>query len=439
MSIKIAKDDVRSGYNDLLLEYTKDAYIPGFRKGKVPRDVLVRKYGEPIKHQAMDKIISNAVTEIFKDGELPKESMPLPYSTPQLEGDPKIDLESDFEFSLVYDVLPVVKVEKWQGFEIEAPDVAIEDADIERELLEIRERNAIVLDKEEGKPAEKDDVATVNYCELDDSGAPVKNSKREDFTFAIGSLHDVYQFDDEIIGMKKGETKEFSKTFPADFENKELAEKTVKLQVSLTALKSKKLPDLDDDLAQDVDEKYKTLNDLKASIRERLQRDLDQRLRTIKANALLEKIMEGVPVEIPESMLRMELDSRWRMLVQRFNTDSAGLFKIMGNSNTNAESILEGWKPDAQKALHSRLIIETIMEELKLEVSADEQEHELTQMAERSGAKIEDIKKYYEGEQAQAYLKEEIKERKLFDILLEKNTVKVGKKETYVDLREKIR
>jgi trigger factor len=351
-----------------------------------------------------------------------------------VQDEPQLDLENDLCFSVVYDVLPEVKVEKWQGFEAEIPEVSLSAEDIDRELEQIRERNAVVLDKNDGEAAEKDNVVTVNYCELNGAGEALAGSERQDFTFTLGSGHNIFKFDDELTGMKKGEIREFTKTWAEDFENKELAGKTKKLRVTLTALKVKTLPDLDDDFAQDVDEKYKTLEDLKNSIRERLNTDLEQRQRELKINGLLEKIMENTPVKIPESMIRLELDSRWRNLARRFNTDADGLHQLMGSSAAGSQAILDEWKPDAQRALHSRLIVETLMEDLKLEASDGELEKEFEKLAANSGTSLEDVKKYYEQEQMKEYLKEDIKEQKLFDRLLAENTIKTGKKENYIDL-----
>jgi len=436
LSVTIGKDDVRSQYDEILSEYAKTLQIPGFRKGKAPKEVLVRKFGDSLKSEALSKIIEKALGEVFEDEEaLPRESRPLPYSTPKMEDEPKLDLESDLSFSMVYDVLPAVKVGKWQGLEVEVPDVSVGEEDLSRELEAIRDRNAIVLDKDDGQAAEKGDVVTVDYRELDDSGQPLANSERQGFSFTLGSERAIYKFDDEITGMKKGEHKEFSKTYSGDFEHEELAGKTKRLTVTLTSLKAKQLPDLDDDLAQDVDEKYKTLDDLKADIRQRLEKDLSRRLRAMKINALLEKIMETTPVEIPESMLRMELDSRWRDLARQFNTDSAGLYKAMGNSPFGAESVIEEWKPSALKGIHSRLIIETLMEDLKLDASVEEVEQEIEKLAGTDGVTLEQVKEYYGPERREReFLKEELKERKVFDLLLEKNTIKPGKKEKYVDL-----
>ena len=432
LSITIGKDDINLEYNELLSNYSKSIQMPGFRKGKVPKEVFLRKFGDALKEEALGKIIEKSVESVFSDETFPRENKPLPYSTPKVEDEPKLDLEKDLSFSVVYDVLPEVKIEKWQGYTAEIPDVSIGEEDLARELDVLRERNSIVLDKNDDEPALEGDVVTVNYCELDEEGAAIPGSDRDDFTYTLGSGNNAYRFDKEITGIKKGETREFTKTYSGDDED--YPGKTKKLKVTLTSLKTKKLPDLDDDLAQDVDEKFKTLEDLKDNIRKRLDKELAQKLKNLKINSLLEQIMEKTPVEIPESMLRLELDSRWRNLARRFNTDSNGLYKILGSTPNNAESIIEEWKPDAVKALHSRLIVETLIEELKLSATEEEVENELERMAEDSQTTKEEIKKYYEEGQMMEYLSEEIKENKFFDILLDKNTIQTGKKTRYIDL-----
>jgi trigger factor len=436
LTVTVEKDDVRSQYDDLLKDYTKNVQMPGFRRGKVPREVLIRKFGEALKGEALGRIIEKSITDIFKDETFTREDRPLPYSTPRVQDEPKLDLDQDLKFSVVYDVLPKVTVNAWKGIEAEAPDASISDEDLNRELEALRERNAIVLDRDDGDAAEKGNVVTVNYCERDDEGNVIPGSERQDFAFTLGSGYNLYHFDDEIVGIKKGETRDFDKTYPEDFSDKDLAGKTRKLRVTLTALKEKKLPELDDDLAQDVDEKYKTLDDLKNSIRERLNRNLEQQLRNLKINALLEKIMENTPVDVPESMIQIELEGRWRNLARQFGVDEEALTANMaksGNGN-GKETIQEGWRSDAVRALHSRLIVETLIEQEKLEASDDEVEKEFERMAEEMGSPIEEIKKYYQGDTMKEYLKEDIKERKLFDVLLAENTLKPGKKMNYLDL-----
>jgi trigger factor len=446
LTITIGKDDLQSEYDNLLKDYLKNIQYPGFRKGKVPKNVLERKFGNTLKEETLGRIVEKSIGEVLDGKDFPKEDRPLSYSTPKIVEEEKLKLElgTDLIFSVVYDVLPKMTIGKWQGFEIEVPDVAITDEDIDRELEAVRERNAIVMDKDEGA-AEKGDVVTVNYCELDEAGEILPNSERQDFVFTLGTGSNYYQFDNEVTGMAKGETKEFTKIYDENTEaskeaspiSKELAGKTKKLRVTLSALKAKKLPELDDDLAQDVDEKFKTLEDLKQSIRERLDKDLDRRIRNIKTNNLLENIMEAAPVEIPESMISLELDSRWRSLARRFNTDADGLYKMMDKHPGGVQGVLDSWKPDAVRALHSRLIVETLIQDLKLEASDEEVEKEIERQAKDSLAPVEDFKKYYEQGQMKEYLKEDIKEQKLFDRLFLENIINPGKKEKYIDFISK--
>jgi trigger factor len=434
LTVTIGKEDVSSQYDELLAGYSKSLQMPGFRKGKVPREVLERKFGASLKEEALSRIIEKSVAEIFQDENFLPADKPLPYSQPKLQEMPALNFGEDLQFSLTYDVLPTVKVETWKGLSVEVPDAGVTDEDIDRELELIRNRNAIVQDKDDDAFAADGDVVTVSYLELSESGEPLEETKREDFAFTLGSGYNMYRFDEEIKGMKKGEARDFEKIYPEDFIDKELAGRTIKLRVSLTALKSKILPELNDDLAQDVDEKYKTLEDLKADIRERFTKNLDKRLRDLTLNSLLEKIMETAPVELPESMIRVELDARWRNMARQLQTTAEELPALMGSPDTAYEDITSKWRPDVTKALHSRLIVETLMEEQNFAVTDEEVTQEIAALAETNGMSIEEIEKYYEQDGMQDYLKQDIKERKLFDILIAENTIVKGKQEKYLDL-----
>jgi trigger factor len=354
-----------------------------------------------------------------------------------VEEAPQFELDQDLTFSLVYDVLPTITVGQWKGLTVEVPDVTITEQDLSRELEEIRDRNAFVLDRDDDAQARNGDVVTINYCEIGEDGEELPDSRRDDFVFTLGSKTNIYEIDDDIAGMKKGETKDVTKTYPeGDSVEQPLAGKTVKLRLTLTALKEKKLPDLDDELAQDVDEKYNTLDDLKNSIRERLEKSLALRIRDVKINKLLEKIMENTPVILPESMIKVELDGRLRSLARRFGTDVEGILRMMAQTGTNPDEIEKNWRASAERALHSRLIIETLMEEQHIEVSDAEVEQELEKIAVDTEKPLEEVKKQYGEPQAAEYIKDSIRENKLFELLLKENTVKTGFKANYLDLME---
>jgi len=427
LNITVPKEDVRSQYNEMIGEYTKNMQLPGFRKGKVPQEVLERKFGDALKDDALGRIMESSLQEIFKDESLPRNDKPLPYSTPELQGKPVFDFDNDLQFSVIYDVLPDVKIGQWKGLKVEYPYAEVEKEDIDKELEEIRERNAIVMDRDDNASAKKGDVVTIDYQFYEENGEAKPDMQRKDFVFTLGSGTNVYKIDDDIIGMKKGETKEFIKNFDKDIPDTMLAGTSRKMQITLTALKEKKLPDLDDDLAQDVDEKFKTLDDLKNSIKEKLNKNLEIRLREKKLNALLIKIMENTPVILPESMIKAEIDGRWRRLARYYNTDPQKIAQMMSGAEKDKE-----WREMAEKALHSRLIIETLMEEQKVEVSDEDVEKEFESIAAANGVAVDEVKKHY-NEEAIFYLKEDIREKKVTDLMFAENNLKQGKKENYLD------
>ena len=427
LSVTVPKEDVRSQYNEMIGEYTKNIQLPGFRKGKVPREVLERKFGDALKDDALGRIMESSLQEIFKDENLQRSDRPLPYSTPELDGKPVLDFDSDLQFSVIYDVLPDVKIGQWKGLKVEHPYAEVEEKDIDKELEEIRERNAIVMDRDDNASAKKGDVVTIDYQIYEENGEATPDMQRKDFVFTIGSGTNVYKLDDDVIGMKKGETKEFVKKFEKDNIETALAGASRKMQITLTALKEKKLPDLDDDLAQDVDEKFKTLDDLKNSIKDKLSKNLEIRMREKKLNALLMKIMENTPVILPESMIKSEIEGRWRRLARYYNTNPETIAQMMSGAEKDKE-----WREIAEKALHSRLIIETLMEEEKIEVSDEDVEKEFESIAAANGIEIDEIKKHY-NEEAIFYLKEDIREKKITDLMFAENNLKQGKKENYLD------
>jgi len=437
LNLTVPKEEALSQYHDLLKDYAKNVQIPGFRKGKVPQNVLERKFGEALKKEALGKIIEKTLDEVFGDENLPRDERPLPYAQPRMEDEPKLDFDNDLAFSLVYDVMPGVSVGNWKGLEAEVPEVAISEEDITRELEEVRERNGFVIDRDESAEARPGDVATITYCMLDDNGNPLPDSGRDDYSFTLGSGQNNLDFDNDIAGMKKGETKEITKTYGKDGQSPAPdGGKTKKIRITLTALKEKKLPDLDDDLAQDIDEKFKTLDDLKNSIRDRLEESLATRLRDYKISKLLEKIIENTPVTLPESMVKAEIEGRLRNLARQYGLDTAKMMQMLSLGGDGLNDIDSKWRPSAERALHSRLIVEKIMEDQHIEVSDEEIEKEIESFAAESDMSVEDFKKQYSDGRAMEYIKEDLKERKVYDLILGENTIKTGIKMNYLDFMQ---
>lgn len=435
LTATIAKEDVVSGYNKNISKYAKNVQLPGFRKGHVPVKVLEQKYGDSLKQEVLADLIDESLNQIFAEEES-KDIRPLPYTQPRLDGDklPEFSTDKDLTFSVVYDVFPSVEVKDFSKIEVKEPQVEIGEKELNEELKAIQERNAVVIDKKEGEPVEKDNIVTIDYKELDDSGTVIPGSEREGFVFTVGTGENIYKIDDEIVGMKKDETKEISKTYDVKEENKDLAGKTKKISVTVKAIKLRNLPALDDELAQDVSEKYKTLDDLKKDISKGLESAKNRKIAEIKSQSLLEQLVEKNPIVLPKSMIQAEMESRWRMMAQQFQTTPEQLEKMISASGQSKENMLTQWTGDAEKMLKSRLIVDALIREKNIAVTPEEVEAEFAKIADESGSTIEEVKEHYEDARAKEYIIDEIKENKLYDELYKQVKVSKGDKVKFADL-----
>ncbi|MCI6259177.1 MAG: trigger factor [Spirochaetia bacterium] len=433
LTVTVAKEDVAENYNQIITKYAKNAQIPGFRKGHVPVAVLERKYGNALKADVTADIIDKALNELFSD-ENEKEIRPLPYAQPQMDSMPEFDTTKDLTFTVTYDVFPKVKDIDLKGVSIKETQSEVGDKELEEELKAIQERNATVIDKKDDETAEKDNIVTINYAELGEDGKVIESSKREGFVFTIGTGENIYKIDDDIIGMKKGETKEITKTYAADDSDKELAGKTKKISVTVTALKVRNLPALDDELAQDVNSNYKTLDDMKADIRKNLELAMNRRINELKSNALLEALVEKNKFDIPASMLKAEVENRWRMMAQQFQTTTEQLEKLFASSGQTKEEMLKNWEPDSEKMLKARVIVDALLRERNISVTPEEIEEEYSRIAAESNVTVEEVKKHYSDPRAKEYLIDDAKEQKLYKQLYSEVKVSKGDKVSFADL-----
>lgn len=430
LTVTINKDDVASGYNESIAKFAKTIQIPGFRKGKVPVSVLERKYGDALKNDIAGELIEKALGQIFEE----IEEKPLPYSTPSMDTLPEFDLTKDYTFTVTYDIFPVVKDVDLKGIEIEVPTCSVTEKDITEELKSIQERNATVIEKKDDEAAAKDDIATVNYAEIDDEAKVIPNTERQDFVFTIGTEQNIFKFDDDVIGMKKGETKIIVKKYPEDFADKDLAGQTKKIKVTLTTLKIRNLPALDDELAQDVNEKFKTLDDLKADIKKNLELAVENRIKELKSTALIEKLIEKNPVALPVSMINTELEYRWRALAQQFQTTVEQLDKLVTSSGRTKEDMLKEWTGDSEKNLKGRILVDSLLKAREITVSPEDVDAEYAKIAESAGISVDEVKSHYSDPRAKEYLIDDMKEQKLYAKLYEEVSVKKGKKTAFADL-----
>ena len=251
------------------------------------------------------------------------------------------------------------------------------------------------------------------------------DTKREDYVFTVGSGENLYKIDDEVLGMKKDETKEITKKYKKDFENSELAGKTVKLNVTVKAVKTREIPALDDDLAQDVNDKYKTLQDMKDDLKKNMELAVARRVKEMKNNSLLEQLVEKNAFDIPASMLAAELDGRWRMMAQQFQTSPEQLEKMITSAGQTKETMLNEWTGDSEKMLKSRIIVDSLIRTRNISVTPEEIEAQYAKIAQEGGISVDEVKKHYSDPRTKEYLIDDTKENKLYDEIYK--TIKVSK------------
>ncbi len=432
MTLTVPAHEVRNEYDAMMVSYTKEARVDGFRKGHVPASVLELKFGKSLKAESMGRIIEKAVEEGLKASE----RQPLTYEPPALEGEPAFELDKDFSFSVTFDAYPTFELPSLEGIEIEVPAVTVTEKDITRELQDIRQRNAIVVEKD--GPAQNGDIVTANFVEIAEDGSEIAGTARQDFSFELGKNLNLYKFDDEVVGMKAGEEKVISKTFPADYEYTEYAGKSAKVKVTVTKVKRQDLPELDDELAQDVSEKYKTLDDLKAAVRNQLMEALEIKLRRARENALMDELLKRTTVSIPQSMLAAELAMRWESLKQQMGVDSdERLQTYLTISGKTREQLFQDWVPLAEKALSSRILLDKLIEAGAYTSTDEEVDAEIAKEAAHTTMSPAEIKAEYEKHRTIDYIKEDIKARKFFDSVLASAKVKESAAVSYLDFMNK--
>jgi len=432
LSVTIDKTAVEDEYSNLVKIYTKSARIKGFRKGKVPPAILEQKFGDSLRAETSMNLMENSLKEIFEE----IEEKPLPYSVPEVEGDAEIERGKDFSFSVKYDVYPAVQLGDYKGLEIEQPSVTIGKEDVNRELEKLQEQNSVVIQKPDGK-VENNSIITMDYWELDDEGQEIEDTRRQDFTFTVGTGYNLYKIDEDVIGMEKDEEKTIHKEYPDDFEDSFLAGTKKNIHIKVTEVKEKQLPPLDDELAQDIDDSYKTLKDLTDDIKKHLKESADRHLEETTKEKILSKIAENSHIDIPESMIRAETDNSWRHFLQSYHVEEDQMVKLLKAQGTSKENLLEEWRPQATERIRKALISSELLKAENIEVTDEEYEKELQHQAETGQSSLEEIREYIQQNNIEGYIKDDLARKKLFDKLVSMSNIKKGAKIKYLDLVEK--
>lgn len=429
LTIKIPGDEISRQYDEIVAEYCQKAYVKGFRRGKAPREVIVRKLGPALMDQVRSEVLEKSLSEAFET----VEQKPLSFASPDVKAEGAVEAGKDFSYDVIYDTYPAVNLGAYTGLEVEEPDFEVASEDLDRELAEIQSQNALFTEKETGTVL-KGDVVNINYAQIDADGGDVKDTRREGFVFEVGTGYNVYKLDDDLIGWSKGEEKTVSKTYPEDFEVKVLAGKTIQVKVLVNSIKEKKLPAINDELAQDISEKFQTLDDLKKDITERLSAAARDAIRSRTLNAVLDKVLETSTFPLPASMVEYQIESMWNDYVSRLQMPEERVVEVLRGQGRSLEDLRKDWTPAAEKRARLQVVISEISKKENIGLEDEELDGEISRMAESRGMAPTELRENLSKNNLMDYMKNNLKMGKLNDFLLSKTVVRKGAKAKLLDL-----
>jgi trigger factor len=429
LTVTVKKDFVQNQYEELVNEYCRTVHIDGFRKGKVPPNVLIRKFGEAILGETTERVIRQSLDKVLEK----VEKKPIAVSVPEVDTKKGLELGKDYSYTVTYDTFPAVELPEYKGLPYEQLQVKITSEDLERELKALQEQNSIVMDKKEAAVL-NGDIVNIDYCELDEEDREIDGSQRQGFVFEVGSGYNLYKIDNELVGMEKGQEKVIGKEFPPDFETHELAGRRVRLKVKVNAVKEKQLPEINDELAQDISDKYATLEDLKADINRRLEEYARQKVREHSISQILEQVAEKAKIPLPESMVRSELEDQWRRFIGRLGGEEEPVLERLAQDNRSKEDILSEWRSGAEKKLKLQLVVNEMVKQEGIELEEKEIEERVRKEAEAQNMDLQEAKEAMRRNNYLDFISYDLKNEKLYDILLASGVPKKGKKVQFLDL-----
>ena len=387
--------------------------IPGFRKGKAPMNIVEKYYGKEIFYEdAFNEVVPEELEKAVEENKLEVVSRPDIEVT-------QIGKGQDLIFTAVFQTKPEAELGKYKGVEIKKIEYKVTDEDVEHELGHMQEHNSRLISVED-RPVEKGDIANINFEGFVD-GVAFEGGKAENHDLEIGSNTFIPGFEDQIIGMKIEEEKDINVKFPDEYFSKELAGKDATFKVKVNEIKKKELPTLDDEFAKDVSE-FDTLKELKESIKEKQQKQNDERAKYETQDAVIKAVCENVKVDIPSGMVETETENMLKDMEQRLSYQGLKLNQYLQMMGKTREEMQKEYEPQAIEAIKSRLAIEAVIKAEKIEVADIDIDEKIKEMAKNYGR--ENDEEFLKNENVRNYIKQGLESEKAIEFLVENAKIK---------------
>lgn len=410
LTVEVAKEEFDKALDQAFKKVVKQVTVPGFRKGKVPRRIFEARFGvEALYQDALDIILPQAYQKAVEETGIE------PVDQPEVDIE-QLEKGKNLIFKAVVTVKPEVKLGEYKGLEIPAKDFSVTDEQVQEELERIREWQAELIVVEDGK-LENGDLAVIDFEGFID-GEPFEGGKAENYNLELGSNTFIPGFEEQLVGMAKGEEKEIKVTFPEEYHVEELKGKEAVFKVKVNEIKRKKLPELDDEFAKDVSE-FETLEEFKADLRQKLEEQAKQEEENYKRDRVAEKAAEKAEIDIPQVMIDHEVEHMVQDFEQRLRFQGLDLDNYFKFTGSSMEQLKEQFKEDAEKRVRISLTIEAIGKAENIEVTEEDIDKELDKMAELYSQDKEQLKKVFQSQGSLDRIKTDIQFRKTLDFLVE--------------------
>jgi trigger factor len=386
--------------------------IPGFRKGKAPYQIVEKTYGAQIFYEdAFNEIAGQAYEEALKENKIEA------VSKPEIDL-VQIEKGKDLIFTAVVSTKPEVTLGKYKGIEIKKVEYNVSDEDVEHELGHMAEKNARLVSVED-RPVESGDITVIDFEGFVD-GKAFDGGKAENHELTIGSNTFIPGFEDQIIGMKLEEEKEINVKFPEEYFSANLAGKDAMFKVKLHEIKKKEMPEINDELAKDISE-FDTIDELKKSIREKQEEQNKQRAKYETEDEVIKAVCDEAKVDIPNGMIELEIDRMAQDIETRLSYQGMKLEQYLKMMNKTMEDFRKENREQAENAVKSRLVLEAVEKDAKIEVTEEEISAKIKEMAENYGRKEEEVK---DNPELVKYVGDSLKTEKTINFLVENAKMK---------------
>ena len=391
--------------------------LPGFRKGKAPKEMIMKMYGPQVFFEdALNEILDKTYPEAAKESGLEI------VSRPEI-GVEQIGMDQNVIYTATVAVKPEVTLGEYKGVTVEKAETTVSAKEVNEKLAEL-EKNARVVEVE--REIKKDDIANIDFVGSVD-GVEFEGGKGEDYPLTIGSGTFIPGFEDQLIGHKAGETVDVKVTFPENYGAKDLAGKEALFVTTIKTVKEKQVPAADDEFASEVSE-FDTLDEYKKDLKKTLKEEKEKAATTTNERNVIAKVVENASVEIPAPMLEAQLDNMLYDYQTRLAQQGIPMDQYLKITGQTVEQIKDQMKESAEKNLKTSLVIEAIMEKENITVAEERVDEEFKKIAEQYKMEYDDLKKTVSEEQKES-MKREIAFQETIDMLVaEANLVKAEKK-----------